>query len=925
MRTNQLFRYIRLLAVTGIVLAFSATARSQPINLLSHKLSYWQNDARVVSQIRTTTDSIYVVSRRGNLNPNTIDGYYMNFPNLISPDQGIGMRMGSAATFGDTGQPGPRDAVGLADHPFFAVVDGKAIFPQSPDDLVFRYAKLDGATGKTEYASDEIEGTSPFATWSGSGGNICFVRKARYSSGYEVGRLQTATSDGTEITTFISFMRPEATAIPAVGPTRLLGDVLLFFIYEDAGKTASLYRTDGTATGTQLLYTLTSPSTKKVEMVRALGQCFFGVNGSDGVTPFFVTDGTLTGTRTLSLDLPVSFDMSQGGARTESSTDFFWVKQQTGSTIHASDGVTTRVLPNLPDSQAIPAELAWVNDSLYISGFNQANSTMVLYVSDGYSVPVAVPPGLPFADIGAAFPTPAGTYLSTTSGIFRINGPLASAILVAKTSPYARFSSGQLPLFNGNPVFNLLSFDQNQTENIFIANSQNSNAPIRLTRFNNIPLSINPTNFIKAGNRLFFTEGLPQTQSTRASYRIDNPYTAMKIQAPNAEWLGVTPNGPLFYSDYSHWEDGRYYGDGKVYITSGNSTSAPPTEIVQSSPAHAPKRPTKLFELGDYCYFGGATGDDYPVLYKSNGTVAGTEDIPATALVTSSYPLRLIGASGSWGLFYAPDSNPSPPNYRVITTDGTAAGTSEILQSSTPPTEGAALPDGRIVFGATGTGTGEEIMISDGTPQGTSLLADIVPGITGSSPSHFTSAGNRVYFFASDSSTTTSLWMTDGTVAGTTQVSSIMPAFINGDGLDLLQSQHGGVYYMGVSLSGLNPSQYKYHLNYSNGTVPGTRNVFQGPLSSEPQLLAEVNGFMYLASTTASLGRELYRTVGYAGGINLIQDFAPGAKSGATMNEAGVLGNRLFFSADSHSAEPLGQEVYYIEVLDSKVNDWTLY
>jgi ELWxxDGT repeat protein len=86
------------------------------------------------------------------------------------------------------------------------------------------------------------------------------------------------------------------------------------------------------------------------------------------------------------------------------------------------------------------------------------------------------------------------------------------------------------------------------------------------------------------------------------------------------------------------------------------------------------------------------------------------------------------------------------------------------------PGTGSSLPDtgqsaeleavgDRLFFGATDPEHGEELWISDGTPEGTALLADIVPGIGGSAPGDFTLAGPRLFFAAQDPAYGRELWV----------------------------------------------------------------------------------------------------------------------------------------------------------------------
>jgi ELWxxDGT repeat protein len=70
---------------------------------------------------------------------------------------------------------------------------------------------------------------------------------------------------------------------------------------------------------------------------------------------------------------------------------------------------------------------------------------------------------------------------------------------------------------------------------------------------------------------------------------------------------------------------------------------------------------------------------------------------------------------------------------------------------------------------------GREPWVSDGTPEGTHLITDLVPGSGSSSPAELTAIGDRVYFAAHTLGHGRELWRSDGTPAGTVRVTDIAP------------------------------------------------------------------------------------------------------------------------------------------------------
>ncbi len=107
---------------------------------------------------------------------------------------------------------------------------------------------------------------------------------------------------------------------------------------------------------------------------------------------------------------------------------------------------------------------------------------------------------------------------------------------------------------------------------------------------------------------------------------------------------------------------------------------------------------------------------------------------------------------------------------RLVASDGTAAGALAVgvpAHNFSRKLDSAPLGSA-LVFAGAGTAHGEEPWISDGTPAGTRLLADLdSANWAGSGPGAYAAAGGRAFYFAFDGLITTSLWTSDGTAEGT--------------------------------------------------------------------------------------------------------------------------------------------------------------
>ncbi|MCB1520803.1 MAG: hypothetical protein KDJ37_09530 [Hyphomicrobiaceae bacterium] len=171
--------------------------------------------------------------------------------------------------------------------------------------------------------------------------------------------------------------------------------------------------------------------------------------------------------------------------------------------------------------------------------------------------------------------------------------------------------------------------------------------------------------------------------------------------------------------------------------------------------------------------FASATGHE---LYVSDGTSAGTH------LVLDIW----AGSSSSYNYLYAPD--PRTISDSVIfwaddggsddeefwVSDGTIAGTFRLTGTGTPAGEldasnaNATITVGnQVFFTAYRPDVGTELFVTDGTINGTHLVADLFPGTSSSNPRNFSTDGTYLYFSVSSGPDLEAVWVSDGTEAGT--------------------------------------------------------------------------------------------------------------------------------------------------------------
>lgn len=273
------------------------------------------------------------------------------------------------------------------------------------------------------------------------------------------------------------------------------------------------------------------------------------------------------------------------------------------------------------------------------------------------------------------------------------------------------------------------------------------------------------------------------------------------------------------------------------------------------------------------------------------------------------------------------------------------------IQSGTSnsfPEEFFEMPDGRVIFRAFTSSSGSEPWVTDGTPGGTHLLADLNP--TGSStPRSFVRFGERVLFFAFTPETGYELWRTDGTPSGTELVLDTLPGpegvesltiydlpltvldtcvvfapFNNVTDLAELWRSDGtpagtrkladlpDVFNPNVDEMGSTGSVAVFRafselssqpqLWRTDGTVAGTEAImdFDLPGGGAPDRFFAIGSLVYFQAGGLGLGRELWVTDGTSGGTRLVIDLQPGeGPFGNSSNPKPIaeLGGELMFKA----------------------------
>jgi ELWxxDGT repeat protein len=180
------------------------------------------------------------------------------------------------------------------------------------------------------------------------------------------------------------------------------------------------------------------------------------------------------------------------------------------------------------------------------------------------------------------------------------------------------------------------------------------------------------------------------------------------------------------------------------------------------------------------------------------------------------------------------------------------------------------------------------------------LVKDIHASTGSASPRNLTRVGDRLFFTADDGVHGRELWTSDGTEEGTRLVADISPgaegAFVASGSMRWAPA--GNLCFFPATDPENGPSLW-----VSNGAEEGTRQLKSIPWEADNAgFLAPVDDRVFFVAAEPELGEELWVTDGTESGTRIVRDIVPGSTGSDPWNLT-ASGSRLFFTARENEGD----------------------
>lgn len=535
----------------------------------------------------------------------------------------------------------------------------------------------------------------------------------------------------------------------------------LYFVAAEPDQSREVWKTDGTQAGTvQVSHLYPAVDAYAPSQLTAFGdRLYFLTYAAAGWSrQLWVTDGQASGTEMLLDNSAYTLShMNEPSIATSGNRLFLGMMAACmGAELQAIDvpGDSPRVVKDINADLTfmdIRREMVEYKEQTYFIG-NDFIHGYELWRSDG---------------------TPVGTQM------FKDINPTGSAFGISDGGDFLK-PAGNLLYFTANAGPTGGSWRVWKTDG-----SQDGTQPVRTALGTTIDgIFKNPIAF---QNGLFFFR---QGSSDAELWRTDGtPAGTIKLGILPGPGDGVELNNKLYFLvTYSSMYTPQ------LWETDGTADGTKMTAAVTTPSSQFPDRTAKLVKFKDKLYFCHDDASSSKALWTTDGTTGGTTrlvDIGAwdrcsleggnnvlyilAANISDGFQISKLNSAGDaltklhetgdrllkdqtvvGDQLYFRDSEPGSWDESLWTSNGTTSGTQELMPDSGPVQFELMWmrTSNSLFFTAQEAGTGTELWMTNGTPDGTHLAADVWPGPDSSNPNLVGVDSNRLWFRAADGSTT---------------------------------------------------------------------------------------------------------------------------------------------------------------------------
>jgi ELWxxDGT repeat protein len=534
---------------------------------------------------------------------------------------------------------------------------------------------------------------------------------------YAANSLQSSmelwSTDGTgEGTTHVATFNELTDPYSGVRNLTFIGDELLFTVAGANGDV--LWRTNGTPTGTHPLW----PSGVSGVRVVADGQrAFFSAQTPTAGTELWVSDGTAAGTRLAGDPTAASVGSSSPAALTPAGDRLFFVADdgQRGSELWSIDRATglaslaRDIAPGAASglSSAFAQGARAVHNGILYFAASDGISGEELWRSDGTEAGT-----WQVADIvaGSGGSAPRNLvsfggelYFSAAGQTYRLSTGTPQVVPFAATMPAG---TQQRSLTAAGGKLYLVTLDSGSTSADLWVLAGDASQWQRLRTYQDDPSDfysfVPPQGLVDVAGTLYFSA--PGDTAFHQLWKSDGTATGTVRAAPSQRVVGnLVPMGGsdkrLFFSA---WDASNRY-----QLWSFDTAAGTVRQLTSFGSTNTWDASLGWQVIGGKLYFTASNGSTGTELWRSDGTVAGTQLVRDIYRSGASWPTSITGLDGiAYFSAYDPYGG-----YQVWRSDGSSAGTFRVsdIAPGTPAPDGLVAWNGRIYFAASGTETGREL------------------------------------------------------------------------------------------------------------------------------------------------------------------------------------------------------------------------